>query len=111
MKSSTFIFLAAVIATTAVAPAQAAQPVDAKPVAAGPTWEQAIRRLPDSELKQLYAHCGRISDTRPLATDEVLACSVAYDALLTGPFHGDYLALRAWSAQTHGRRPSATRLD
>lgn len=109
MKATTSILAAALLSGAAnLAAAQEGVPA---PVATAPTWEQAIRRLPEVELKQLYVHCGRIAEKRPLASDEVFACSVAYDALLAGTFRGDYLALRAWSARTHGRGPAATPFD
>lgn len=61
------------------------------------TVESAIRSLPEHELKRFYEACNRAVGSRTLPRDHVIACSVAYDALLVGTFRGDYLALRAWS--------------
>lgn len=108
MKALTMLITAAVLAGTAsLAPAGAQAPAPASaPVAAAEAWEATIRSLPQHELKRFYQACGRASELGTLARDRVIACSIAYEALLVGSFGGDYLALRAWS-QGRGRADPA----
>ena len=69
--------------------------------AAGPepavTMEDQIRRMSDPDLKRLYLRCAQASEQRPLGQEEIAACSVGQETLLTRVFGGRFEALLAWS--------------
>ena len=68
-----------------------------QPAPANSALEDEIRRMPDNELRQMYLRCARVTEQRRLDGDEVVACSVGQDSLLTRTFGGDFDALLAWS--------------
>ena len=61
------------------------------------TTEERIRGMTDADLKRLYLRCAQASEQRRLSTDEITACSVGQDTLLSRVFAGRFEALLAWS--------------
>jgi hypothetical protein len=61
------------------------------------TLEDKIRQMTEIDLRQFYLRCARVAEQRRLAHDEMLACSVGQDALLTRVFGGRFDAMLAWS--------------
>ncbi len=56
-----------------------------------------LEQLSEREMKLLYARCSRESIDRRLDGAEALACSIAYDVLLTMHFGGDFQTFLHWS--------------
>ncbi|HJW53309.1 MAG TPA: hypothetical protein VJ501_14945 [Burkholderiaceae bacterium] len=71
--------------------------------AAGPepavTMEDQIRRMSDTDLKRLHLRCAQASEQRRLGQEEIAACSVGQETLLTRVFGGRFEALLVWSAE------------
>ncbi len=57
----------------------------------------AIQGLAEPDLKATYLGCSRDALLGTLDWDEIAACSVVYETLLTREFGGDFFALLAWS--------------
>ena len=64
---------------------------------AGESLRARFERLPAGEVKRYYARCSRESSARRLEGGEAMACSVAYEVLLTAYFDNDFHALLQWS--------------
>lgn len=55
-----------------------------------------FERAAETDLKELYLLCDRVSRRRLLAQDEAAYCLIAADVLKARSFAGDFDALLAW---------------
>ena len=58
---------------------------------------EAPAQLSEHELKAFYVRCSEQSIERRLDGGEAMACSIAYEILLSKHFGGDFELLLAWS--------------
>jgi hypothetical protein len=67
-----------------------------------------LRALPEACLQHLYLGCSHEAMQGQLAVEEIAACSVVYETLLTSHFNGDFAALVAWSRSQPDAPPPPT---